>query len=71
MGIANTGPGQWPMEGLEGAGIGGRAPAASMPTSPANQTWDAMETYFECITTCSLEDGECITRCVEILRESG
>ncbi len=32
-------------------------------------TWDAMETYFECITTCSLEDGECVTRCVEELRE--
>jgi hypothetical protein len=25
--------------------------------------------YFECITTCSLEDGECVTRCVEALRE--
>jgi len=34
-----------------------------------HSTWDAMETYFECITTCSLEDGECVTRCVEELRE--
>jgi hypothetical protein len=34
-------------------------------------TRDAMETYFECITTCSLEDGECVTRCVEELRENG
>ena len=34
------------------------------------QTWDAVETYFECITTCSLDDGECITRCVEQLRDS-
>lgn len=34
------------------------------------ETWDAMETYFECITTCSLEDGECVTRCVEQLRET-
>ena len=34
------------------------------------QTWDAVETYFECITTCSLDDGECITRCVEQLREA-
>lgn len=33
-------------------------------------TMDAMETYFECITTCSLEDGECITQCVEELRQS-
>jgi hypothetical protein len=36
---------------------------------PAGNTWDAMEVYFECITTCSLEDGECVTRCVEELRE--
>jgi hypothetical protein len=28
----------------------------------------AMDTYFECITTCSLDDGECVTRCVEHLR---
>jgi len=35
----------------------------------ANQTWDAMESYFECITTCSLDDGECVTQCVEQLRE--
>jgi hypothetical protein len=28
-----------------------------------------METYFSCITTCSLDDGECVTRCVEELRE--
>lgn len=32
-------------------------------------TSEAMEVYFECITTCSLEDGECVTRCVEELRE--
>ena len=32
-------------------------------------TWDAMESYFECITTCSLDDGECVTHCVEQLRE--
>jgi len=28
-----------------------------------------MESYFECITTCSLDDGECVTHCVEELRE--
>ncbi len=33
------------------------------------QTWDAMESYFECITTCSLDDGDCVTQCVEQLRE--
>ena len=30
----------------------------------------AMDAYFECITTCSLEDGECVTRCVEQLRDT-
>ena len=35
-----------------------------------DQTWDAVETYFECITTCSLNDGDCITRCVEQLRDA-
>jgi hypothetical protein len=30
---------------------------------------DAVSTYFECITACSLDDGECVTRCVEVLRE--
>jgi hypothetical protein len=32
---------------------------------------DAVNTYFECITSCSVDDGECVTRCVEILREEG
>lgn len=36
---------------------------------PHDQTWDAVETYFECITTCSLDDGDCLTRCVEQLKD--
>jgi len=32
-------------------------------------TIDPMEVYFECITTCSLDDGECITSCTEVLRQ--
>ena len=39
-------------------------------TGDHEQTWDAVETYFECITTCSLDDGECITRCVEQLKDA-
>ena len=31
---------------------------------------DAVSSYFECITACSLDDGECVTRCVEVLREA-
>ncbi len=44
----------------------------SSPNSAGDneQTWDAVETYFECITTCSLDDGECITRCVEQLKDA-
>ena len=33
------------------------------------ETWDAVESYFHCITECSLQDGECITRCLEVLKE--
>ena len=36
----------------------------------SEQSWDAVETYFECIATCSLDDGECLTSCVEQLREA-
>ncbi len=31
---------------------------------------DPMEVYFDCITTCSLDDGECITSCTEVFRQS-
>ena len=30
---------------------------------------DPVEAYFECITTCSVDDGDCVTTCTEILRE--
>lgn len=30
---------------------------------------DSVSSYFECITACSIDDGACITRCVEVLRE--
>lgn len=35
------------------------------------ETTDPVEAYFECITTCSLDDGECITTCAEVLRGAG
>ena len=31
---------------------------------------DPVETYFECITACSVDDGECVTQCVEVLRSA-
>jgi hypothetical protein len=52
------------------AGINDVNETHSNATGNHDQTWDAVETYFECITTCSLDDGECITRCVEQLKDS-
>ena len=54
-------------------GPGNREPVGGssvLGPAPHEQTWDAVETYFECITTCSLYDGECITRCVDQLRDN-
>ena len=30
---------------------------------------DPVEHYFECISSCDIADGKCISKCVEILRE--
>jgi len=30
---------------------------------------DPIESYFECISSCVMKDGTCISRCVEILKE--
>ena len=32
------------------------------------QISDPIESYFECITTCDIDDGSCISSCVEILK---
>ena len=34
------------------------------------QTSDPIESYFECITTCDVRDGICISRCVELLKQN-
>lgn len=33
------------------------------------QIADPVENYFECISSCDISDGICISKCVEILRE--
>ena len=33
------------------------------------QNSDPIESYFECISSCDIKDGNCISRCVEILKE--
>ena len=34
-----------------------------------SQISDPIETYFECISTCDIKDGNCISMCVEILKQ--
>ena len=34
------------------------------------QTSDPIDNYFECITSCDVNDGTCISRCVEILKQN-
>ena len=34
------------------------------------QISDPIESYFECISTCDIKDGICISRCVEILKQN-
>ena len=31
---------------------------------------DPIDSYFECITTCDMSDGRCISSCVEILKQN-
>jgi len=31
---------------------------------------DPIESYFECISICDLKDGNCISKCVEILKQN-
>ena len=31
---------------------------------------DPIESYFECISSCDIEDGACISMCVEILKDN-
>ncbi len=33
------------------------------------QIYDPIESYFECISLCDMEDGICISRCVEIFKQ--
>ena len=34
------------------------------------QNTDPIEIYFECISTCDTKDGNCISSCVEILKQN-
>ena len=45
----------------------------SFISTDPNKEIDSINSYFECITECSIVDGhqECITRCVEIHLKGG
>ena len=34
------------------------------------QISDPIESYFDCISTCDVKDGICISKCVEILKKN-
>ena len=34
-----------------------------------SQILDPIESYFACISTCDIKDGNCISKCVEILKD--
>ncbi|MDA9703921.1 hypothetical protein N9U76_00615 [Prochlorococcus sp. AH-736-L19] len=34
------------------------------------QIYDPIESYFECVSSCDMKDGTCISRCVEILKNN-
>ena len=34
------------------------------------QISDSIESYFECISTCDIKDRDCISSCVEILKQN-
>lgn len=44
--------------------------AAAMLQATGEQDFDPVEAYFECLTLCSLEDGECQRACTLILRQA-
>ncbi len=46
------------------------AAGSEMLIAVEEEAGDPVDQYFACITTCSLDDGECITICTEQLRES-
>ena len=45
----------------------------SVSSNKPNKEVDSINSYFECITECSIFDGhqECITRCLEIHLKGG
>ena len=43
----------------------------SLNTSDQQDQVDAVESYFECITSCDIDDGVCVQRCVLVHLKQG
>lgn len=65
MTIGNVGP---VGPGWQSQGLG--AFAGTHDAHHSSAAADPVDAYFECITSCSLDDGECVTTCTAILRET-
>ena len=35
------------------------------------ERWNAVDAYFECVTSCDISDGTCITMCISKHLEAG
>ena len=44
---------------------------ASLNASDQRDQVDAVESYFECITSCDIDDGVCVQRCVLVHLKQG
>lgn len=47
----------------------GFEPLSVISSSDREDGFDPVDAYFECISTCSLDDGDCITVCTTMLRD--
>jgi hypothetical protein len=65
----HLGHGQGGHAHVDGAGVFPLHAAAWQSSGGLDTSLDPVEAYFECISTCSLDDGECVTTCTEILRQ--
>jgi hypothetical protein len=64
----SVGPG-WQSAGFHNAGLHAALGGHDEPRHGV-AGGDPVDAYFECITSCSLDDGECVTTCTAILRET-
>ena len=57
-----------PTAGLASSDHGSHTAQPGGGAEPAG-SFDPVEAYFECITSCSLDDQDCVTVCTTVLRD--